>query len=226
MIEENNQRRTIAIIGGTGDLGRGLAIRCAAAGYTVIIGSRSAERAQSAAKEIAEIADSVDVRGADYEEAASLGDIVILTVPYAAHQATLERIRDHVQDKVVIDCTVPLKPPKVMRVQLPEAGSAAREARNILGDGVHLTAAFHNVAATKLAAKDGVVDCDVLVFGDASEARDQVVSLIEAIGLKGWHAGPLDNAVIAEALTSTLIFLNKRYNIDGAGIRITGESAS
>lgn len=215
--------KKVAIIGGTGDLGRGLALRCAAAGYEVILGSRSAARASEAAAEIGRAASASTVRGATYADAAAEADLVVLAVPYAAHQETLENIREYVQGKVVVDTTVPLKPPKVTVVQLPAAGSAALEARAVLGDGVRLTAAFHNVAAAKLADLSSKVDCDVLVFGDSAEARDDVVALIAAMGMKGWHAGSLENAVVGEALTSTLIFLNKKYKIAGAGIRITGD---
>ena len=213
----------IAVIGGTGDLGRGLSIRLAAAGYGVIIGSRSQERAEEAATEIAAIAQSDKVRGLANADATAAGEMVILAVPYSAHSNTLNDIKTAATGKVVVDTTVPLKPPKVMRVQLPEAGSAAKEARAILGEDVQLVAAFHNVAASKLADINLELDCDVLVFGDSPDARESVVSLAQNIGMTAWHAGSIENAVIAEALTSTLIFLNKKYKIKGAGIKITGE---
>ena len=212
----------IAVIGGTGELGRGLSLRCAAAGYPVIIGSRSAERAETAAAEIASIANGA-VHGASYVDAAAAAEIIILAVPYSAHKETLLEIKEAVDQKLVIDTTVPLKPPKVMRVQLPEAGCAALEAEQILGDSVQLTSAFHNVAAVKLNELDRDLDCDVLVFGNAQDARQRVVDLSEAIGLTAWQAGPLPNSAVAESMTSTLIFLNKRYKIKGAGIKITGK---
>ena len=131
-------------------------------------------------------------------------------------------IAPSVVGKIVVDTTVPLVPPKVMRVQLPPEGSAAVRAQNILGQGVRVTSAFHNVAAHKLAT-DATVECDVLVFGDEKAAREVVLGLVGLCGLRGLHAGALANSAAAEALTSVLIFLNKTYGVDGAGVRITGE---
>jgi NADPH-dependent F420 reductase len=208
---------TIAVVGGTGNLGAAIAWRLARAGYPVVIGSRSAESAATAADELGH-----GLRGATNAEAASEGDIVIVTVPFAAQDATLAEIRPLVTGKLVVDTTVPLVPPRVMRVQLPAEGSAAAKAQAILGEGVTLVSAFHNVAAHKL-AKDVDVGCDVLVFGDDKEARARVVTLADAMGLRGLHGGALANSAAAEALTSILIFLNKTYKVDGAGIRITGD---
>lgn len=155
-------------------------------------------------------------------DAAREGAIVLVTVPFSAQAATLTEIKPHVAGKIVVDTTVPLVPPKVMRVQLPEEGSAAACASKLLGEDVRLVAAFHNVAAHRL-AEEGEVDCDILVFGDEKSARAEVVALADAVGLRGIHAGPLVNAAAAEAMTSLLIFINKNYKVDGAGIRITGE---
>lgn len=219
-------KKTIAVLGGTGALGGGLAWRWAKAGYPIVIGSRSAEKAQKAAEELtgslAEAGNTpAPITGASNEDAASQADVIVVAVPYSAQQANMEAIRDEAKGKVVIDCTVPLKPPKVARVQLPAAGCAAVEAQSILGDGVDLVTAFHNVGAEHLRS-DHVVDCDVLVFGDKVAARDVCVELVEAAGMKAWHAGPLDNSAAGEALTSVLIGINKRYGIRGSGIRITG----
>lgn len=207
----------IAVIGGTGHLGSALAWRLARAGYEVAIGSRSAESAQAKVQELGH-----GLTGMTNADAAAGADIVIVTVPFSAQVATLEEIKPHLSGKIVVDTTVPLVPPKVMRVQLPAAGSAAMCAREILGDDVRLVAGFHNVAAHKL-AEAADVDCDILVFGDEKPARAEVVALADAIGLRGVHAGPLVNAAAAEAMTSLLIFINKTYRVDGAGIRITGE---
>ena len=207
---------TIAIIGGTGQLGGALAWRLALAGNTVIIGSRTAESAAAKAAELGH-----GLTGMANADAAAAGDIVFVTVPFAAQAVTLGEIAPHVAGKIVVDTTVPLVPPKVMRVQLPPEGSAAARAAGILGDGVRLVAGFHNVAAHKL-AQDVEVDCDILVFGDDKAARAEVVALADAIGLRGVHAGALVNAAAAEAMTSLLIFINKNYQVDGAGIRITG----
>lgn len=209
--------QTIAVVGGTGNLGSAIAWRLAKAGHQVIIGSRSAEAAIARAEELGH-----GLTGMANADAAQAGDIVLVTVPFSAQAATLADIKPHVVGKIVVDTTVPLVPPKVMRVQLPEEGSAAICASNLLGDDVRLVAAFHNVAAHRL-AEDGFVDCDILVFGDDKAARAEVVALAEAIGQRGIHAGPLVNAAAAEAMTSLLIFINKNYKVDGAGIRITGE---
>lgn len=206
---------SIAIVGGTGKLGAAIAYRLARAGYRVILGSRDPARASATAGELGvEAADS-------NAAAAAAGDIVIVTVPFAAQDATLADIAPHVAGKIVVDTTVPLVPPKVMRVQMPPEGSAAIRAAALLGESVRTVSAFHNVAAHKLAS-DADIGCDVLVFGDEKDARAEVVALADAMGLRGLHAGALVNSAAAEAMTSILIFLNKTYRVDGAGIRITG----
>jgi NADPH-dependent F420 reductase len=208
---------SIAIVGGTGNLGSALAWRLARAGYAVVIGSRNAEAAVARAVELGH-----GLTGMANADAAATAQIVFVTVPFAAQEATLGEIAPHVAGKIVVETTVPLVPPKVMRVQLPPEGSAAVRAQAILGDGVRLVAGFHNVAAHKL-AQDVEVDCDILVFGDDKAARGEVVALADAIGLRGVHGGALVNSAAAEAMTSLLIFINKTYAVDGAGIRITGE---
>jgi 8-hydroxy-5-deazaflavin:NADPH oxidoreductase len=210
------QDATVAVVGGTGKLGSAIARRLAKAGRTVIIGSRSQESAEQAAAEL-----GLGVKGLSNADAAAAADLVIVTAPFAAQEATLLAIAPHVVGKIVVDTTVPLVPPKVMRVQLPPEGSAAQRAQKLLGDGVRVTAAFHNVAAHKLAT-DADIGCDVLVFGDDKDARAEVVKLVAATGLRGIHGGALANAAAAEALTSILIFINKTYQVDGAGIAITG----
>ena len=211
---------TLAIVGGTGKLGAGLARRLARANYTLVIGSRDEGRAAAAATALA--ADTGgQVTGRTNRDAAAAGQIVIVTVPFANQRAILEDIGAAVRGKIVVDTTVPLMPPKVARVQLPPQGSAAEIARAVLGENVRLVAAFHNVAAHKL-IQDVAIDCDVLVFGDEVAAREAVVELVAAMELRGVHGGPLANAVAAEALTSVLVGINKRYKADGAGIRITG----
>jgi len=206
----------IAVVGGTGKLGAGLARRLAKAGRKVIIGSRSAESAEKTASEL-----GFGLTGLGNADAARAGDIVIVTVPFAAQDATLADIKPHVQGKIVVDTTVPLMPPKVMRVQVPAEGSAAVRAQNALGEGVTVVSGFHNVAAHKLMT-DQDIGCDVLVFGDDKNARGKVVALANEAGLRGIHAGALVNSTAAEATTSLLIFINKTYQVDGAGIKITG----
>lgn len=209
--------KTIGIIGGTGKLGSALAWRLARAGHRIAIGSRSADSAVNEARKIGE-----EVVGGSNAEVAALSDIIIVTVPFAAQQSTLADIAAHVAGKIVVDTTVPLVPPKVMRVQLPPEGCAALRAQAILGEGVRVVSAFHNVAAHKL-AQDVDIGCDVLVFGDDKEARELVVGLADDSGLRGLHAGSLANSAAAEAMTSLLIFINKYYRVDGAGIVISGE---
>ena len=208
--------RSIAIIGGTGKLGSALARRWARSGLHVLIGSRTAEAAVTAATTT-----GFGAEGCDNASAAARGDIVVLTVPFAAQDATLDQIAPHVAGKLVIDTTVPLVPPKVMRAQMPPEGSAAMRTQRRLGPDVIVASGFHSVAAHKLAL-DARVECDVLAFSDDMAARATVVALAGRAGLRGIQAGPLANSVAAEAMTSVLIFLNRTYRIDGAGLRITG----
>ena len=212
----------IAVIGGSGALGGGLAARWAAAGYAVIIGSRTAEKAAAAAASIPQAQGAPPVGGLDNRAAAAAAEIVVVSVPYAGHEAILAEIAPAAQDKILVDTTVPLVPPKVATVQLPAAGSAALAAQRLLGPRVRVVSAFQNVAAHKLKHLQAAIDCDVLVTGDDRAAREAVVALAAAAGLRGIEAGPLANSVAAEALTSILIGINRRYKVDGAGIRITG----
>ncbi|MFI4952492.1 MAG: NADPH-dependent F420 reductase [Burkholderiales bacterium] len=214
-------RPTLAIIGGTGALGMGLAMRWTAAGYPVVLGSRSSERAKAAARDIESGKGAPPVRGDDNLGAAQAGDIVVIAVPFSSHEAILDEIRDAVAGKIVVDAVVPLVPPKVSLVQLPAQGSAAQIAHERIGDTARVVSAFHNVGAAKLRA-GGAIDCDVLVFGNDRAARDSVIALVEAIGTRGIDGGPIANSASAEALTSILIGINRRYKVDGAGIRITG----
>ena len=209
-------RRTIGILGGTGELGSGLAQIWSRAGHSLIIGSRAQEAAKAAAARLGGAA-----RGETNWIAARDSEIVVLCVPYAAHEAALREIRDVVRGKIVVDAVVPLMPPKVSVAQLPPRGSAALIAQDILGAETRVVAAFHNVAAKKL--KTGTrVDCDVLVFGDEREARDVVIALAEEVADRALDGGALANSAASEALTSVLISINRRYKANGAGIRITG----
>ncbi|NTU56758.1 MAG: NADPH-dependent F420 reductase [Anaerolineales bacterium] len=213
---------TIAVLGGTGKEGKGLAYRWAKAGYKVVIGSRIPEKAVTAASEIIELLEgSSSVVGASNLEAAEQAEIVVLTVPYAAHRDTLEGVKDALKGKLLIDVTVPLVPPKVTKVQMPAAGSAAQEAKAILGDDVQVVAAFQNISHEHLMT-DSDVECDVLVTGSSKESRVEAIKLVEAAGLTGWDAGPIENSVVVEGLTSVLININKQYGSTHAGIKITG----
>jgi NADPH-dependent F420 reductase len=215
-------RTTIAVLGGTGHEGRGLAMRWAAAGHPVIIGSRDAERARAAAEALMGQAAGSSITGTDNRTAAERCDIAVLTVPYAAHRETLDGVRNALRHKILVDVTVPLMPPKVARVQLPPETSAAMAAQVFLGPEVRVVSAFQNVSAHLLETVGSPVDCDVLVCGDDKEARDVVVALAGAAGMRGIHGGVLANSVAAEALTSVLIFINGRYKTKAAGIRFTG----
>jgi 8-hydroxy-5-deazaflavin:NADPH oxidoreductase len=215
-------RATIAVLGGTGHEGRGLAMRWAAAGHPVIIGSRDAERARAAAEALMGQAAGSSITGTDNRTAAERCDIAVLTVPYAAHRETPDGVRNALRHKILVDVTVPLMPPKVARVQLPPETSAAMAAQVFLGPEVRVVSAFQNVSAHLLETVGSPVDCDVLVCGDDKEARDVVVALAGAAGMRGIHGGVLANSVAAEALTSVLIFINGRYKTKAAGIRFTG----
>jgi len=215
----------LAILGGTGDLGTGLARRWAQAGYEVIIGSRTQEKADAAVADLREVmADrgvaEVGVRAMENLAAAEAADIVTLTVPFSHQADTLALVGPALRGKILIDVTVPLVPPRVARVQLPEEGSAGQIAQALLGEEVSVVSAFQNVAAVHLQEGRGL-DCDVLVSGNSKAAREEVIKLVEAAGMRGFHAGMIDNAAAAEALTSVLITINKQYGCH-AGIRITG----
>ena len=244
---QQQDRPLIGIVGGTGDVGRGLARRWARAGYSVIIGSRRADSAAAAASALnqaaqtegwarpaakagagteaeaeveVEVEQSPAVRGLDNNAAAQRAELLVLTVPFAAQSATLKSIAAQAQGKILVDVTVPLVPPKVARVQLPAQGSAGQIAQSVLGEGVRVVSAVQNVAAAHLHSDDPIA-CDVLVCGNDKAARQTVIELLADIGLRGLHAGLIDNAAVAEALTSVLINLNKRYKTH-AGIKITG----
>lgn len=217
----DDDRPVIGVIGGTGNLGMALARRWAKAGYRVIIGSRDGGRAAQAAGLLSRQTGAA-LTGEVNRAAAQAADVVVVAVPYASHEAILKDIAPAVSGKIVVDTTVPLIPPRVARVQLPTAGSAAVAGRAVLGDDVIVVSAFHNVAAHKLASDDAVA-CDVLVFGDSRQARARVIGLVEALGLRGIHGGSLSNSAAAEALTSVLIFINRAYGVDGAGILLSGD---
>ena len=212
----------IAVLGGTGKEGSGLATRWAHAGHTVIIGSRDADKARRAAEDVTLALGSVTVDGASNLDAATRADVVVLTVPYAAHKDTLLSVKDALAGKVVVDVTVPINPADFLRVMVPPGGSASKEAQGLLDNGARVVAAFQNISATHLKKLDTVVDCDVLVCGDDGAAKQIVMRLVADVGMKAWDAGPLDNAVVVEGMTTVLLGINRRHKVKGAGIRITG----
>jgi NADPH-dependent F420 reductase len=216
--------QTISVIGGTGELGGGLALRWAKAGLAVVIGSRDAGRAQDAADNLNKIAGNDLARGMSNYAAAEAGDIVVLSVKFSHHTATLQELKPALAGKIMVDTTVPLVPPKVARVQLPPEGSAAVIAQQVLGEDTQVVSAFQNVSASSLHS-DSAPECDVLVTGAKQDARQTVIDLANAAGFKAWHAGPLENSAATEALTSVLIFMNKKYGSDHTGICIAGIEA-
>jgi NADPH-dependent F420 reductase len=215
-------RSKIAVLGGTGKEGSGLALRWANAGHHVVIGSRASERAQQTAATINARVGADRAEGAENVAAAQKGDIVVLTVPHAAQLATLEEVKLALAGKIMVDVTVPLVPPQVGRVQLPDGGSAVVAAQAMLGAAVRVVSAFQNVSAELLAELGHAIDCDVLVCGDDRDARAQVIALAQDAGMRAFHAGPLANSVVAEALTSVLITINRQYKVKHSGIAITG----
>lgn len=221
-MKENHLLLSIAILGGTGKQGKGLAYRWARAGYHILIGSRDEESAKNAANELKTmLGEGVSIFGMNNAQAAKEADMVVLSVPYSAHRSTLESVKEHLQGKILIDVTVPLVPPKVSKVQMPPAGSAAQEAQEILGAGAQVCAAFQNISYELLTSEEEI-DCDVLVTGTSKEAREETLKLVQAAELIGWDAGPIENSVVVEGLTSVLIGINKKYGSTHAGIRITG----
>jgi NADPH-dependent F420 reductase len=211
----------IGIVGGTGREGRGLAVRWARAGHEVRIGSRQAEKGTAKAIELAR-EHSVTLQGGDNLSACRHGDLIVVTVPYSAHQSTFDSIKDAVSGKIVVDITVPLRPPKVRTVHLPEGQAAALEARALLPEGTRLVAALHHISSEHLGDPNHAIDCDVLVCGDDEDARAAVISVISDLGLRGIDAGVLKNAIALESLTPVLLHINRRYKSVGSGIRITG----
>jgi hypothetical protein len=220
-----NTTKKIAILGGTGALGGGLARRWSAAGHHIFIGSRDSAKAEEAVQNLravmAERNETIgNVTAMDNKAAAAAADIVVLTVPFSHQLSTLEAVKAELCGKILIDVTVPLVPPKVSVVQMPSEGSAGMRAQQFLGENVSVVSAFQNVAADHL-LEGREIDCDVLVTGDKKEDRDIVIKLVEDAGMRGFHAGPIANSVAAEALTSILISINRQFKCH-AGIRISG----
>lgn len=208
---------TVGVLGGTGEQGRGLALRLAMAGQAVVIGSRDAARAASIADEVGH-----GVRGLSNADCALASDIVIVAVPWDGHAALLESLREVLADRVVVDCVNPLGFDKQGAFALPvEEGSAAQQAARILTDS-RVVAAFHHISAVLLLDPSvATIDTDVLVLGDDREATDQVQALAGRIpGIRGVYGGRLRNAGQVEAMTANLISINRRYKVH-AGLRVT-----
>ncbi|MDZ4764622.1 MAG: NADPH-dependent F420 reductase [Chloroflexota bacterium] len=221
MVDNDSMLISVAILGGTGKEGSGLALRWAVNGYRVLIGSREAQKAHDRAAELNVQLGGDYLVGMSNSDAAAQANLVVLTVPYSAHQSTLLSVRDQLQGKILVDITVPLAPPRIRAVTVPAGHAAALEAAALLGESVRVVSAFQNVSAEKMKTVDEEVNCDVLVTSDDDEAKVEVIKLVEAAGMRGIDAGPLANAVAAESLTPVLLYINKKYGAKGAGIRIT-----
>ena len=211
----------VAIIGGTGNLGKALAWRWARAGYDVTIGSRTKEGAQTAADQLNTRLGNELIRAADNLTAIEDAEVVVLTVPFSAHSTVLESIKPKLSGQILIDTTVPLRPPAVSVAQLPKEGSAAEITQKIVGDNALVVGAFHNASAALL-IKDVKIDCDILVTADELSTRRAIKKLVEDSGCRPINAGKLANSAASEALTSALIHINKTYKTRHAGIKITG----
>lgn len=211
---------TLAIIGGTGNLGPGLAKRWAQAGYRVLIGSRQAKKAEKVAEEINQELSMEGIVGYQNVEAAKQADIVVLTVKATAHEAIVESLKDVVDGKIVIDTTarVDFRSPAP-----PAAPGAAEMAQKTFGSGAKVVAAFQTVPAHRLSAEaSGPLDLDVLVCSDDMPAAEEVIKLVRAAGMHGYYAGELENAIVIEGLTSLLISMNKHYGSKTATIAVRG----
>jgi 8-hydroxy-5-deazaflavin:NADPH oxidoreductase len=210
---------TLAILGGTGKEGPGLARRWARAGYKVIIGSRSAEKAQATADAINAELGIDTVTGMENADAARAADISVLTVAHEAHQQALEGLKDALRGKILVDATAQVN----YRDPRPPSGTpAARMAQDTLGPEVRVVGAFQNVPAAALKDINQEISCHVLVCSDDAEARGEVVKLSEAAGMTAFEAGGLDNALVVEGLTALLISINRRYKSRSGSLQISG----
>lgn len=225
-MESTDKKFKIAIIGGTGKEGKGLAYRWLQAGHHVIIGSRNVEKAQTAVEELRLILPNVtNLEGMDNQKAVEACEIAVLTVPFTAHQSILSELKEVLAGKLLIDVAVPINPPKVTRVWMPPEGSAALQALSILGENAKVASAFQNISYERLMSGEEI-ECDVLVCGNGKELRQIVIKLVKDAGMQAWDAGPLENSMVVEGLTSILIGLNIQHKVPSSGIRITGINVS
>lgn len=212
----------IAVIGGTGAEGSGLAYRWAAAGHRVLIGSRLADKGVQAAAALQQELPQAHISGHDNLSAAQAAGVVVLSVPYEAQAATLDSIVEAVTGKLFITVVAPLRSPKGRVWRLPSNLSAAEEAQRQLGERTRVVAAFQNISAHHLRDLTHVVACDVLVCGDDAQDKAAVMRLCADAGMRGVNAGALQNASAVEGLTAVLYAVNVIYKVKGAGVRITG----
>jgi NADPH-dependent F420 reductase len=209
----------IGVIGGTGKEGRGLAARWASAGHDIVLGSRDEARAATVAATLDPA--GLRIRGGSNAAACEHGEVVVLSIPYSAHAETLQTLRAELRDRILVDITVPLRPPRVRQVHLPPGSSAALEAKALLYDSTRVVATLHHVSSVHLSDPAHAIDCDILVCSDDAAAKSSVMGLVDSLGARALDAGPLQNAVALEALTPVLLHLNKVYGSSGAGVRFT-----
>jgi NADPH-dependent F420 reductase len=212
----------VSILGGTGEQGPGMALRWAKAGVDVIIGSRQQEKAAKVATELNQELGQNLIRGLANPDAAAASEVVALTVPFTAHNATIASVKGHLTGKILIDVCVPLDPDNPRKMLPPASGSATEEAQAILGESTKVVAAFQNVSAHELRHLEHAIDCDVLVCGNDRQARQVVMQLVEQMGLHAVDAGLAYQARVVEGITALLIGLNIRHKVKGSGIKISG----
>jgi NADPH-dependent F420 reductase len=211
----------IAILGGTGKEGAGLALRWAQAGHSIIIGSRDAERARTKAAELRDRSHRLPIIGHTNLEAAELGEVVVLALPAAGLSSTLPEVREATRGKVVVSTVVPLTFGGPRLFTPPPQGSAAEEVQELLPEA-RVVAAFHHIAAHELAETDHEIECDLLLCGGDAGAKDVVATLGVSLGLRVIDVGALSNAGPVEGITALLATINRRYKLKNSGIKITG----
>lgn len=211
----------IAIVGGTGKEGSGLAVRWAQAGVDVVIGSRDEAKARQVSEELNRLHKGNPITGkANAAAAADAERLVVLTVPYSAHKNTLNDVKPALAGKILVDVTVPLDPQNPRRVIMPPEGSATEEAMALLGEPVKVVAALQNVSSGSLGDFSHPIHCDILVCGKDKEAKQETIALLEKLGVKAYDAGGEQSARAVEAMTAVLIGLNIRYKLKHAGLKI------
>ena len=212
------ERFTVTIVGGTGNLGTALALRLGAPGVKIIIGSRDAEKAKKAVETVRPQLRAGEIDGATNREAVKDADFVVIAVPYEGHAQMVTDLKGQLAGKIVIDTVVPLNKGRPF---VPPPGSALQEAQQILAGEAPVVGALHNISAVDLGDVDAPLG-DVLVCGDHAEAKTKVIEIIERIGARAFDAGPSGNAYVIEGLTGVIIYLNRKYKSKHGSIRITG----
>jgi len=212
---------TISIIGGTGKQGKGLALRLGKAGYSIVLGSRSLEKAMQVAIEIKEKNPAICIEGVDNTSAAERGTIVFLTIPFRSQEEIIEPLKEYLNRKIVVDTTVALIPGKPPTTEIVQEGSAAEKLQRLLGPEIQVVSAFHTISAHMLENLDQELQGDTLVAGDHEPAKDRVIQLANQLGLRGLNVGPLHVSSTLEKMTALLIGMNMRYKRKSIGVSFT-----